>query len=345
MSTQLGFVVSGDKAELRRVPVPVPAEDECVVRVLIANICNTDLEIMKGYMGFAGVVGHEFVGIVEAAPVGHEALVGRRVVGDINLACGDVGRCQTCACGADRARNHCPARTVLGILNKDGTYQERITLPARNLHVVPDNVSSENAAFVEPLAAAFRIVEQGLVSPTDRVAIVGDGKLGILIAEVLGRAQAAAGGPRVVVVGRHPEKMALISSAAAVDAVASHGALPSRAAAFDVVVDATGSPAGLDLSRSLCRPLGTLVLKSTCAAGSDFNTAPFVVDEIRMVGSRCGPFPPALDLLASGLDLTPLITATFPLVEANAAVAMAAARGTVKVQIRVHDDPVPSSLS
>ena len=342
MATQLGFVVSGNTAELKQVPVPMAADGECVVRVLIANICNTDLEIMKGYMGFAGVVGHEFVGIVESAPAGYEALHGKRVVGDINLVCGNVESCFTCACGWDRARNHCPVRTVLGILNKDGTYQERITLPAKNLHVVPDHVSSENAAFAEPLAAAFRIVEQKLVAPTDKVAVVGDGKLGVLIAEVLGRAQVAAGGPRVVFVGRHPEKMALVSAAAAVEPVASDGVLPSGASSFDVVVDATGSPAGLDLARALCRPLGTLVLKSTCAAGANFNTAPFVVDELKIIGSRCGPFPPALELLASGLDLTPLITATFPLTEASAAVAKAATKGTMKVQIRVHDDPAPS---
>ncbi len=338
MATQSGFVISGTTAELKAVPVPVPAEGECLVRVLIAAVCNTDLEIMKGYMGFAGVVGHEFVGVVESAPAGHEGLVGKRVVGDINLVCGNVESCFTCACGWDRARNHCPVRTVLGILNKDGTYQERITLPAKNLHIVPDHVSSETAAFAEPLAAAFRIVEQKLVTPADKVAVVGDGKLGILIAEVLGRTQAESGGPNVVFVGRHPEKMALVSAAAAIETAASDTVLPSRAASFDVVVDATGSPAGLDLARSLCRPLGTLVLKSTCAAGTDFNTAPFVVDELKIIGSRCGPFPPALELMASGLDLTPLITATFPLSEAAAAVAKAATKGTIKVQIRVHDE-------
>ena len=275
----------------------------------------------------------------ESAPPGSEHLVGKRVVGEINLVCGDAIGCSTCACGGDRARNHCPVRTVLGILGKDGTYCERLTLPAANLHVVPDGVSTENAAFAEPLAAAFRITEQKLVQPGNAVAIVGDGKLGLLIAEVLGRHAAGFGGgtPQPVLFGRHPEKMNLLSKAAGIQKSDAFSALPTHAGSFDVVVDATGSPAGLDLARALCRPLGTLVLKSTCAAGADFNTAPFVVDELRIMGSRCGPFEPALALLADGLDLTPLITATYPLSETEAAVAKAGTKGTMKVQLRVSE--------
>ena len=170
-----------------------------------------------------------------------------------------------------------------------------------NLHVVPDNVSTENAAFAEPLAAAFRIVEQELIGANDKVAIVGDGKLGILIAEVVGRHVANAGGAtKPILFGRHTSKMSLVSAAASIETGMAEQALPARAGSFDVVIDATGSPAGLDLARALCRPLGTLILKSTCAAGTDFNTAPFVVDELKIIGSRCGPFPPALELLASG---------------------------------------------
>ena len=179
----LGFVVSGNDATIETLPVPTPGPGEALIRVLVVGVCNTDLEILKGYMGFKGVVGHEFVGIVESAPSQRD-LVGKRVVADINLVCGNVDDCFTCACGGPRARNHCPKRTVLGILNKDGTYCERFTIPVVNLHVVPDHVSSENAAFAEPLAAAFRIAEQRVVSPKDRVAIIGDGKLGLLIAEV-----------------------------------------------------------------------------------------------------------------------------------------------------------------
>ena len=336
MATMKAFVVKGDEAALEEMAVPSPKGSDCLVRVLIAGICNTDLEIMKGYMGFAGVVGHEFVGVVEKAPAGHEALVGKRVVGEINLICRDVANCKTCAFGMDFARNHCPNRTVLGILAKAGTYAEMLTLPVENLLVVPDNVSTENAAFAEPLAAAFRIVEQGLIKgATDKVAVVGDGKLGILIAEVVGRHAAAAGGPKPVLFGRHERKMALVSKEAAIEPAMADAALPTHAHGFDVVVDATGSPGGLDLSRQLLRPLGTLVLKSTCAAGADFNTAPFVIDELKVVGSRCGPFQPALDLLASGLDLTPLIDATFPFSEAKEAVAKAGTKGSMKVQLRV----------
>ena len=175
MQKQKGFVVEGDSATLQDIPMPQPLPHECVVKVLIAGVCNTDLEIMKGYMGFKGVVGHEFVGLVETAPPGKEHLIGKRVVGDINLICPDQATaCFTCQCGGARMRNHCTTRTVLGILNKDGTYQERLTLPAANLHVVPDNVSTENAAFAEPLAAAFRIPEQQLISHGDKIAIVGD---------------------------------------------------------------------------------------------------------------------------------------------------------------------------
>ena len=167
---------------------------------------------------------------------------------------------------------------------------------------------------------------------------MGDGKLGILIAEVVGRFLAAANGSKLVVFGRHMDKMGLISPPAQVVAELSESALPARASSFDVVIDATGSPAGLDLARALTRPLGTLVLKSTCAAGSSFNTAPFVVDELKIMGSRCGPFPPALALLASGLDLTPLITATFPLADVDAALTKAKTKGTIKVQLRVSDE-------
>jgi len=204
--------------------------------------------------------------------------------------------------------------------------------------VVPDNVSSENAAFAEPLAAAFRIVEQGLIKPTDKVAVVGDGKLGLLIAEVVGRFLAAAGGLKLTLYGRHHDKMSLVSAKASIETCLADSALPEKEKAFDVVCDATGSPAGLDLSRSLCRPLGTLVIKSTCAAGTDFNTAPFVVDELKIIGSRCGPFPPALELLASGLDLTPLITATFPLESVDEALNKARTKGTIKVQLRVSQE-------
>ncbi len=327
------FVVAkSGGAALERIEQPTPADGECLLKVLIAGVCNTDLEILKGYMGFSGVVGHEFVATVLSGP---QHLCGKRVVGDINLCCRKV-TCATCARADDRARNHCPSRSVLGILNKDGAYAEYLTLPAACLHPVPDCVSTENAAFAEPLAAACRIVEQKLVAPGDKVAVVGDGKLGLLIIEVLARYAAEHGSPAPLLVGRHPERAALIPSAPA--HVLASDALPEMEKAFDVVVDATGSPSGLDLCTKLCRPMGTLVLKSTCAAGSDFNTAPFVIDEIRVAGSRCGPFPDALAMLAGGLDLSSLISATFPLSQAPEAVAKAGERGVVKVQIRCASD-------
>ncbi|KAJ8609553.1 hypothetical protein CTAYLR_006028 [Chrysophaeum taylorii] len=329
-SSMLSFWVDGSSASIREAEVPQPKAGEALVRVLIAGVCNTDLEILKGYMGFSGIVGHEFVGVCEDAPDGFEHLAKQRVVGEINLACRSCG---TCGGGGTRARNHCPKRTVLGILDKHGTYAQWLTLPAVNLHVVPKGVSTENAAFAEPLAAAFRILEQGLVRDDDEVAVVGDGKLGILISEVLGRHVKKG----TTLFGRHHEKMDLVR--APIDKMLSTDALPDRAATFDVVVDATGSPAGMDVSRQLCKPLGTICLKSTCAAGADFNTAPFVIDELRVIGSRCGPFEPALELLNQGLDLTPLISATFPLEQAEEAVKKAAEKGTIKVQIRVAPDP------
>jgi len=332
------YVVRDGSANLEMVPVPTPAADECLVRVLIAGVCGTDLEILEGYKkGFSGVLGHEFVGVCETAPAEYEQLVGKRVVGDINLACSDCSSCVVCAGGGDRARNHCPSRTVLGILKKDGTYARYLTLPARNLHIVPDGVRTENAAFAEPLAAAFRIVEQDVIGPSDRVAIVGDGRLGLMISECIGRHMTEKA-QRPVLFGRHAEKMKLLSAAANVNAALATEALPSRAASFDVVVDATGNPNGLIFARQLCRPLGTLVLKSTCAGDTTLNTAPFVIDELRVIGSRCGPFEPALGLLASGLDLTPLIEATFPLEEVAAAVAKAGTKGTMKVQLRCSSD-------
>lgn len=247
-----------------------------------AGVCNTDLEIMKGYMGFAGTLGHEFVGeVVECAS--RPDLVDKRVVGEINLACcGDS--CATCSGGGVAARNHCRTRTVLGILGKNGTHAEFLTLPVRNLHVVPDKVSTANAAFAEPLAAAFRIVEQGVVRPGDKVCVVGDGKLGLLCAMVLARHAAKVDGSHApVLVGRHPEKMELAGKSVARVVESDADAMAPLVKTFDVVVDATGSPTGIELAQRLCKPLGTIVLKSTCAAGAEFNTAPYVIDELRCV--------------------------------------------------------------
>ncbi len=330
----MAYVVSktDGTALQKNYPIPKLVSDEALIRVLIAGVCNTDLEIIQGYADFSGILGHEFVGIVERAPPNCESLQGERVVGEINITCGG---CYSCEIGGSLARNHCEKRKVVGIRHRNGTYCEYLALPVRNLYKVPDNVRTENAAFVEPLAAACRIIEQGVVDANDRVAIVGDGKLGLLVAEVMGR---HVKGQRPVLLGRHQRKLALVSDEAKVDTMLVSDALPSRAAKFDVVIDATGSPAGLDISRQLCRPLGTLVLKTTCAMGTSFNTAPFVIHEIRVVGSRCGPYEPALRMLADGLDLTPLIEATFPLSKVSDAVEIAGSKGTLKVQIRCSED-------
>lgn len=294
---------------------PAPRPGEARLRLSLGGVCATDLELVKGYMGFQGVLGHEFVAVVEAAP--DPALVGRRVVGEINCPC---GACPTCRAGRS---NHCPSRTVLGIAGRDGAFAERISLPVANLHPVPEGVPDEAAVFVEPLAAALRVLEQVHVRPTDRVAVLGLGRLGQLVARVL-----ALTGARVAGVARSREKRALLPPGIeALDPESARGLPPA-----DLVVDCTGSPAGLELARALLRPMGTLVLKSTVHDLGQADPTGWVVDEIRVVGSRCGPFAPALRLLAAGLvDPTPLITARLPLERGVEALALAAAPGSVKV--------------
>jgi len=295
-------------------PEPEAAPGEARVRVARAGICATDFGLKAGYMGFSGVPGHEFVGVVEDAP--DPAWVGRRVVGEINAAC---GRCDTCRAGRPR---HCPHRTVLGIQGRDGAFAERLVLPLGNLHPVPDGVPDEAAVFVEPLAAAFRVVEQVPVDADTRALVLGDGRLGLLIAQVLHRA-----GCRVTLVGRHPDKRALAEGWGVATAPAE--ADPDAA---DIVVEATGRPEGLARAIALTRPLGTVVLKTTCAEAVRFQPAPIVIHELTVVGSRCGPFAPALAALAAGtVDVAPLVAATFPLEEGERAFARAAAPGTLKV--------------
>lgn len=288
------------------------------MRVRLAGICNTDLELVRGYMAFRGVLGHEFVGEVVQAP--DPAWVGRRVVGDINAAC------YTCAtCGAGR-HTHCPNRTTLGIAGRDGALADYLLLPQDNLHAVPDQVPDKAAVFVEPLAAACEILEQIHLRPTDRVVVLGDGKLGLLVAAVLRLT-----GCDLTLVGRHAEKLAIAAGWGVYVQLADQ-ALPSRSA--DVVVECTGSPSGFARARSLLRPRGTLVLKSTYHGDLSLDMSALVVDEIALVGSRCGPFGPALRLLAGGhIDVRPLITAVYPLDDAEAAFARAAAPGVLKVVV------------
>jgi threonine dehydrogenase-like Zn-dependent dehydrogenase len=318
-------------------PVPKLSSGEALVKVLRAGVCATDLELMSGYKGgYTGVLGHEFVGIVEEVlaecPTQKSAFIGKRVCGELNISC---GKCDIVRRGGDIARNHCRNRSVLGIIAHDGTFAEYLKLPLVNLHVVPDAVSTEAATFVEPLAAAYRIVEQGLVKCSDRVCVVGDGKLGLLIAEVLAR-QPQKG--KLTLLGRHPERAALLG-----DRVEGRQLPRGQVEApsdlqevFDVVVDVTGAPEGLQLATSLVMPMGKIVLKTTVANSSTLNTSSLVVKEVSLIGSRCGPFPDALRMLETcDLDVSKYVSAVFPLAKANEALAMAKAKGCLKVQIAV----------
>jgi threonine dehydrogenase-like Zn-dependent dehydrogenase len=313
----------GERPRLEEVDEPRPAEGEALVRVRRAGICSTDLEIVKGYMGFAGTLGHELVGeVVEVASRGDGAWVGRRVTAEINLGC---GRCARCVAGL---RRHCAERTVLGILGKDGCFAEHVTLPVANLHPVPEGLSDERAAFVEPVAAAFEILEQLRVDPSGRVAVLGDGKLGSLVAMVLRHTGAA-----ITVVGRHEAKLARLAALGLRTALSDED--PGRD--FDVVVEATGSPAGFERARALLRPRGTLVLKSTYHGRLELDAAPLVIDEITVVGSRCGPFEPAVRALADGrVDPAPLLEAVYPLADGVRALEHAAERGVSKIQLVPH---------
>jgi threonine dehydrogenase-like Zn-dependent dehydrogenase len=300
------------------VPVPSPPDDEALVRVLKAGICNTDIELIRGYYPFIGVLGHEFVGTVARGP---EHLVDERVVGEINAVCGEC-----VACRSERS-THCENRTVLGIVNRNGAFAEYLTLPVENLHVVPEEVSTDAATFAEPLAAALEIQQQIEIRPADRVLVVGDGKLGQLIAQTL-----AVTGCTLTVVGHHPQKLDLLAKRGITMRLASD----VRSEKFDVAVECTGNPDGLALARSALRPRGTLVLKSTYAGDLTLDASAIVVDEITMVGSRCGPFPPALELLARHhVDVEPLIHARYPLADAEAAMGRAREPGVLKVLLEM----------
>lgn len=312
----------------RNYPEPRRTADEALIRLRLAGICNTDLELVAGYMGFRGVLGHEFVGEVVDAP--DKAWIGQRVVGDINAAC---YTCPTCLAGR---HTHCPNRTTLGIAGRDGCLSDYFLLPQANLYPVPDEVPDELAVFTEPLAAACEILEQLHIRPTERVVVLGDGKLGLLVASVLRLT-----GADLTLVGRHADKLALAagwgvrtqleSEARADGALAEHGA--------DVVVECTGNAEGFALARAFLRARGKLVLKSTYHSSIQvgdgaFNLSEWVVEEITLVGSRCGPFAPALRLMAAGLvDPRPLISATYSIDDAATAMEHAARRGVLKVLV------------
>lgn len=311
---------------------PQPLPGEARIRTTLAGICNTDIEILQGYVGFQGVPGHEFVGVVDQAE--DKGLVGRRVVGKINAPC---GLCQTCREGRS---THCPDRTALGIRGRDGALAEYFCLPASNLHPVPEGMPDEVAVFAEPVAAACEVLAQVHVRPTDRVVVLGDGKLGLLVAQVLSLT-----GCDLLDVGRHPEKLAILAARGIPTRLEdrqgpscdgqTEGTTQGLASGADLVVECTGRTEGFQAARRLVRPCGTLVLKSTYHGLVQADLSSLVVDEIQVVGSRCGSFSAALRLLSRGwVDVAPLIEAEYSLHQAVAAFEHAGRRGALKILVR-----------
>lgn len=301
---------------LADIPLPEPLPGEVLVKVIKAGICETDLQLVRGYMGFRGVLGHEFVGVAESG-----AFKGQRVVGEINCAC---GQCDYCRGGL---QTHCPHRSVLGILNHDGAFAEFVAVPERNLHRVPDSVTDEQAVFTEPLAAAYQIPAQLPLHASQRVIVLGDGRLGNLCAQVIAMA-----GCRLTVVGKHDRKLDLIARLGIETAKVTEFEHRREA---DIVVDCTGSATGFEAAIKLLKPRGTLVLKTTVAGSQTLSLAPLVIDEITVVGSRCGPFVPALEALKQQrIQVEPLIDAAYSLADALTAFAHATTQPTMKLLLQ-----------
>lgn len=304
---------------VREVDVPERG-NEALVRVLLSGICNTDLEIARGYAGFKGTIGHEFVGVIEDASDG--TLAGQRVVGEINAGCGE---CELCRSGDPR---HCANRTVLGIVGRDGAHAEFLRLPPQNLLRVPEKIADEHAVFVEPLAAACGIMERTSITKEMSVAVMGDGKLGLLCAQALSLT-----GAHVLLVGKHLNKLRIAERRGIETTTAKQAA--KRKKEFDVVVEASGSSSAFLMATDLVRPRGVLVLKSTFHGTTELNAAPIVVDEISIVGSRCGRFAPALDLLSKGaIDVDSLISEEYALTKGIHAMERAGRKGVLKVLLR-----------
>jgi threonine dehydrogenase-like Zn-dependent dehydrogenase len=298
-------------------PVPGPGAGEALIRVKRAGICNTDIEITKGYMGFKGIPGHEFAGVVVGCT--KKSLVGKRVTGEINISC---GVCSLCRNGL---RTHCQNRSVLGIHNKDGAFAEYITLPIRNLHVLPDSVSDNEAVFIEPLAASFEIIKQVRIGTSHSVCVLGDGKLGLLAAQVLSLTNC-----RLVVAGKHRNKL-LILKRRGIRTCKHYDLKDSR---FDIIVECTGSPDGFNKALNLVRPRGTIVLKTTTAGRTEIDRNIIVINEINVTGSRCGPFAPAIKAIQENkIVLKPLISRVFPLRDGLNAFKYALKKGVLKVII------------
>jgi threonine dehydrogenase-like Zn-dependent dehydrogenase len=314
-----GLWLTHQTLQLRQdLPIPQPAPGEALVRVLQAGICNTDLELLRGYYPYDGVLGHEFVGVVEEGP---DHLVGQRVVGEINAVC---GHCQYCTNGNS---THCENRTVLGIVNRAGAFADYLCLPEQNLHPVPESVSTDAATFTEPLAAALEIQQQVAIAKGDRILVIGDGKLGQLVVQTLALTECD-----LLAVGRHAEKLANLEARGIRTGYAD--AVQPRS--FDIAVECTGNPEGFAIALKSLRPRGTLVLKSTYAGQLSLDASALVVDEITLIGSRCGPFPEALQLLAAKkVDVSSLIQARYPLRDGLTAFSHAQQRGVLKVLLEM----------
>lgn len=300
---------------------PTPQKGEALIKITYAGICNTDVEITKGYMGFKGICGHEFLGIVEEINAEDKSLLGKRVSGEINLGCG------TCPDCYNNMQRHCQNRQTLGIYKKDGTFAQYITLPLENIIEIPSEITDEEAILIEPLAAALEILEQVHIKPADKIAVLGDGKLGLLISLVLSTTQAD-----LVTIGKHENKLDILKQQGIKTKFLNDA---NETKYYDIVVDATGSVDGFEKAVSLVKPRGIFVLKSTVAAEKPLNLAPIVIDEITIIGSRCGQFKPALRLLEKKiLNLKPLITKIFPFDKAIEAFEFAQSKGVLKVILK-----------
>jgi alcohol dehydrogenase len=330
----LAAVTHRNRVTVVQKPLPRLRPGWALVRVRLAGICNTDIEILRGYHDFHGTLGHEFVGnVVRVASAKDRVWVGRRVVGEINLACAGLGFRKPCSYCRREIPTHCARRRVLGIIAHDGAFAEYLALPIVNLHRVPAGVSDEAAVFTEPLAAACEILEQIDIRKHRAAAVIGDGKLAQLVASVL-----RVSGLHVIMIGKHASKLRLARLA---DVETEKVTSPSarRADAFTLTVEATGSPSGLALAEQITAPRGTLILKSTFHGAANVETWPIVVKELTVVGSRCGPFPRALALLRFGrVDPRPLISRVFPLREAANAIRYAQQPGVMKVLLKIAPD-------
>ncbi|MBI4778234.1 alcohol dehydrogenase catalytic domain-containing protein [Candidatus Desantisbacteria bacterium] len=325
-------IIFWDKLEvIDDYPKPVSQPDEALIRVSIAGICNTDLEIIKGYMGFKGILGHEFVGVVDGCD--NMKFWGKRVVGEINCGC---GKCQYCQAGQSR---HCPSRNVIGIVQQDGAFANYLILPIKNLHIVPDSLSDEEAVFTEPLAAALQILEQVEIKSDNSVIIIGDGKLGLLTAQVISQT-----GCLLTVVGHHLSKLGKVRTmhptlksstpGNGIHTMLAHQVDDNLKA--DIVIECSGSPSGFALAQRVAKPMARIVLKSTFAEDITFNPANMVINEITLIGSRCGPFDKALRLLEQGsIDVQGLISAVYPVQDGLAAFEAAKTSGALKVLLKM----------